>query len=69
MGVECESLEKCPFFKRFSHLEEFRIKGFKNFYCHGPMMPQCARIKYKEENGCRPPDELAPTGLPFIPHR
>jgi len=62
---ECSKLQSCPFFVKFSNLEEFRLKGFKNMYCAGPLMEQCARIKHKEVEGIKPPDELAPTGILF----
>jgi hypothetical protein len=54
-------MEKCPFFTQFQQ----HAKGFKHLYCEGPLQEQCARITYKAENGIKPPDELAPTGVIF----
>jgi hypothetical protein len=57
----CGKMEACPFFAKFKKHE----KGFRYLYCEGPLKEQCARITYKEQNGVKPPDELAPTGVIF----
>lgn len=61
----CEHLEACPFFKNFHHVDEFRMKGYKQVYCHGPRMKDCARLRLLSTNQeDHPlPDDLAPTGI------
>lgn len=61
MIVACEKMDVCPFFVKFEKHE----RGFRFLYCEGPLKDQCARINYKAQNGVKPPDELAPTGVLF----
>lgn len=66
---QCIKFNNCPFFAKFSDYDEFNFTGFKNMYCHGPLMRTCARATYRQRFGENPPDDLAPSGIIFRPKR
>ncbi len=55
---KCEKIFDCPFFINFPKHAEI----YKYVYCEGPKLDSCIRLSYKEKNGTRPPEGLAPTG-------
>jgi len=61
MSEACGKIDSCPFFVKFAKY----AKGFKHLYCEGPLMDQCARISFKDQNGEPPPDAMAPNGVLF----
>lgn len=60
--MQCELLEKCGFFVKFSNSMELACKGFIARYCKGPEMHTCERKKYRQEHGAPPPDNMLPSG-------
>ena len=59
---ECELLQSCGFFKRYSTMEDPIRRRVIRQFCKGPMMEQCARKRYHRDHGEPPPDEMMPSG-------
>jgi hypothetical protein len=62
MTLECESLERCGFFKKYQDTDELACKGFINMYCRGPQRPECKRMEYRLQHGTPPSDDMLPSG-------
>ena len=56
-------MSECPFFNKVPR----HAASYKYVYCEGPKLDGCARLSYKEKNGVKPPDGLAPTGILIEP--
>jgi hypothetical protein len=66
MNQECESLEKCGFFKKYDTIKNLACKGFILQYCKGPQMNDCLRKKYRQEHGTPPSDDMMPNGQMIV---
>ena len=62
MFEDCELLEKCGYFKKYHDTKEIICQGFIRQYCRGPRQLECKRMKYREEHGTPPPDDMMPSG-------
>jgi len=60
-----QKIADCPFFNNFP----LHAASYKFVYCDGPKMESCVRLSYKEKNGVRPPENLAPTGVLVEPEK
>lgn len=59
----CANLDDCTFVKRHGNCPEFQIKRYRQFYCTGPRMEECARLRFFRENQYEPSEHMAPTGI------
>ena len=59
----CVKLDDCLFVKRHGKCPEFSIKRYNHFYCTGPRMEECARLRFYNEKEYEPSEHMAPTGL------
>lgn len=59
LNNKCKKMSDCPYFNKFPR----HASSYKYVYCEGSKLDSCARLSYKEENGVKPPDGLAPTGI------
>ncbi len=62
MSPECELLPKCGFLKKYQRTDQAACRGFINLYCQGPRMADCQRMKYRQQHGAPPPDDMLPSG-------
>ena len=62
MDQECEMLVKCGFFKKYQPSKDLACRGFIKQYCKGPKMKDCRRLKYRQEHGVPPSDDMLPSG-------
>ncbi|MBD3242265.1 MAG: hypothetical protein GF331_16855 [Chitinivibrionales bacterium] len=62
MSQECERLEKCGFFKKWSVKKDLACRGFIQTYCRGEKRDQCKRKTYFNEHGAPPSDDMLPSG-------
>ena len=60
--ADCELLDKCGFFKRYSDSLHLACRSFIKNYCCGPMMHECKRKAFRLEHGMAPPDDMMPSG-------
>jgi len=60
--ANCELLETCGFFDKYSNSLNMACKGFLKSFCHGPQMDDCKRKAYRKANGKAPHDDMLPTG-------
>ena len=65
----CVKIDVCPFIKRHGDCPEFQIKRYSHYYCNGPRMEECARLRFYRENHCEPSEHMAPTGILIEGHR
>lgn len=59
---DCELLDKCGFFIKYSESKDLACKGFMLMYCKGDKQEQCKRKIYREQNGKPPSDDMLPSG-------
>jgi len=59
---DCELLETCGFFKKYSGSLDLACKGFLKAYCHGPKMDECKRKEYRKAHNQPPHDDMLPSG-------
>jgi len=59
----CVKLDDCLFVKRHGNCPEFHIKRYRQFYCTGHLMEECARLRFYNEKLYEPSEHMAPTGL------
>ncbi len=59
---ECDSLQKCGFFKKYQQTKDLACKGFMAIYCKGAKMDECKRKQFRKEHGKPPSDDMLPTG-------
>lgn len=61
--MDCELLEKCGFFKKYSGTKTLACQGFVRMYCKGEQQSNCKRREYRKKNGTPPPDDMMPNGV------
>ena len=62
MAEECELLQRCGFFEKYSATKDVACRGLIKVYCRGEKMNQCKRKEYSKEHGHAPSDDMMPTG-------
>lgn len=62
MDQDCEMLNKCGFFKKYSGSKSLACRGFIQQYCKGPMKEKCCRKRYRKQHGTPPSDDMMPSG-------
>ena len=61
--AECQNLDKCGFFKKYSVTHHRACEGFIHMYCRGSKQDECKRKAYKQQHdGIAPPDDMMPNG-------
>ncbi|MBU1086291.1 MAG: hypothetical protein KKD05_02100 [Candidatus Omnitrophica bacterium] len=66
MDKECESIEKCGFFKKYKETKALACRGFVRRYCKGPQQNECKRKKYSQEHGTPPSNDMMPNGQMIV---
>lgn len=59
----CVIFADCLFIKRHGNCPEFQIKRYSKYYCAGPRMEECVRLRHYKENHSQPSEHMAPTGI------
>ena len=59
----CIRLDDCHFIRRHGNCPEFRMKMYRQVYCTGHLLEECARLRFCREKECEPSEHMAPTGL------
>jgi hypothetical protein len=62
MGINCELLGTCGFFKKYEKDWSIVCKAMIRDYCTGSHMEECKRKEYRKQHGGPPVDEMLPTG-------
>ncbi len=62
MATDCQNLEKCGFFKKYTVTHHRACEGFINMYCRGAKQNDCKRKAYKQQHNAAPPDDMMPNG-------
>ncbi len=63
--ANCELLDKCGFFKKFSETYRPACRGLIAQYCQGAKQSECKRKEYRLKHGGPPPDNMLPAGHMF----
>jgi hypothetical protein len=59
---DCESIDRCGFFKKYQSSKVLACKGFTSLFCKGPKMNDCKRKEFRQTHGTPPPDDMMPNG-------
>lgn len=62
MAADCQNLEICGFFKKYSMTHERACSGFIHMYCRGARQNECKRKTYRQEHNAAPSDDMMPNG-------
>ena len=60
--ADCVLIDRCGFFAKYKETLDLACRGFTNAYCRGEKQVDCARLKYRNEHGAPPDDDMLPTG-------
>ncbi|MDA8084032.1 MAG: hypothetical protein M0024_10285 [Nitrospiraceae bacterium] len=60
--MECELLNSCGFFKKYSETKDLACRSFIRNYCKGQKMTECKRKEYRKTHGKPPVDDMMPSG-------
>lgn len=63
MSQNCEHLERCGFFKKWSAAKNLACQGFINTFCKGEKKIECKRLEHRMKTGAPPTDDMMPNGL------
>lgn len=59
----CEHAVDCVYYRTHKYKTSRRqYQLLVSSYCEGVLQPMCRRIRFKNETGEEPPDELCPNG-------
>jgi hypothetical protein len=59
----CSDILTCGFIKKYGETKKYAVKGFVRKYCNGKKQGACERIKFKQNYGVSPSENLSPIGL------
>ena len=66
MAEECELLQRCGFFEKYSKTKDVACRGLIKVYCRGEKMNQCKRKEYSKEHGQSPSIDMMPNGYDMV---
>jgi hypothetical protein len=59
----CDQSDTCLYYTTHKYRASRRqYQLLVDSYCEGVLQPMCKRLKYRQETGEEPPDELCPNG-------